>query len=244
MCWSNHDRIDAGSMANSTWVTLHDLGRRFGISSIHADALSSRKMARPAWPFDPAALSAGAVEQRTPHSHGSFLWNADVCAVALERRGYQPPPRSEHVGQWVDYWKRWTMALRPSPPPLIRWPRSCRRSWSRTSTVNSSNRGCRYQVHRPLSSRLGTLEASTLRHRVHQVPSTQAQGFGLLAHTLELLFELLFIGMAEVRMNQPGVGRMTTQALDHTIGGGIAHKQCQGSRAEATSPPAPPEICR
>ena len=155
MCCSNHDRIGNGSMANSTWVTLHDLGRRFGISSIQC----GRTLEQEGWRDrhgqpTPAALSAGAVEQRTPHSHGrSFLWNADVCAQALERRGYQPLPHSEHVGQWVDLLEAMDHGS-PSitttadqmaeelPPELV-------------EDVNRqlSNRGCRYQVHRPLSGR-------------------------------------------------------------------------------------------
>ena len=155
MCWSNHDRIGNGSMANSTWVTLHDLGRRFGISSIQC----GRTLEQEGWRDrhgqpTPAALSAGAVEQRTPHSHGrSFLWNADVCAVALERRGYQPLPRSEQVGQCVDLLEAMDHGS-PSitttadqmaeelPPELVE-------DFNR----QLSNRGCRYQVHRPLSSR-------------------------------------------------------------------------------------------
>ena len=155
MCCSNHDRIGNGSMANSTWVTLHDLGRRFGISSIQC----GRTLEQEGWRDrhgqpTPAALSAGAVEQRTPHSHGrSFLWNADVCAQALERRGYQPLPRSEHVGQWVDLLE----AMDHGSPSITTTADQMAEELPSelVEDVNRqlSNRGCRYQVHRPLSSR-------------------------------------------------------------------------------------------
>ena len=142
-------------MATSTWVTLNDLGRSFGISSIHC----GRALEHEGWrdrnglPTD-AALEAGAVEQRMAHIGGrSVLWNANVCADVLEKRGYRPVTRSEHIGQWADLLEAMT-AGSPSiattadqmaedlPPDLV-------------EDVNRqlSRRGCRFQVCRPLSNR-------------------------------------------------------------------------------------------
>jgi len=142
-------------MATSTWTTLNDLGRNFGISSIHC----GRALEHEGWrdrhghPTD-AALEAGAVEQRTAHIGGrSVLWNANLCAEVLERHGYRPVSRSEHIGQWADLLEAMT-AGSPSitttadqmaeelPPELV-------------EDVNRqlTRRGCRFQVCRPLSNR-------------------------------------------------------------------------------------------
>jgi hypothetical protein len=155
LCWGNHDGIGNGSMANSTWVTLNDLGRNFGISPFHC----GRALEHEGWrdrqghPTD-AALEAGAVNQHNAHIPGrSVLWNADLCTDLLERCGYRPVTRSEHIGQWTDLLEAMT-AGSPSitttadqmaeelPPDLV-------------EDVNRqlSRRGCRYQVCRPLSNR-------------------------------------------------------------------------------------------
>ena len=101
-----------------------------------------------------AAQAAGAVEQRTAHRHGrSLLWNADVCALALERRGYQPVPHAEHVGQWVDLLE----AMDHGSPSITTTADQMAEELPQelVDDVNRqlTHRGCRYQVHRPLSGR-------------------------------------------------------------------------------------------
>ena len=142
-------------MATSTWVTLNDLGRNFGISSFHC----GRALEHQGWrdrhgrPTE-AALSAGAVDQHMPHMSGrSVLWNADLCAELLERQGYQPVSRSQHIGQWTDLLE----AMNAGSPSISTTADQMAEELPAdlVEDVNRqlSRRGCRYQVCRPLSNR-------------------------------------------------------------------------------------------
>ena len=142
-------------MATSTWITLNDLGRNFGISSIHC----GRALEHEGWrdrhgrPTD-AALAAGAVDQLTPHRSGrSVLWNADLCTNVLERCGYKPVTRSERISQWTDLLEAMTAGS-----PSITTTADQMAEELPTDLVEDVNhqlnrRGCGYQVCRQPSNR-------------------------------------------------------------------------------------------
>ena len=142
-------------MANTTWVTLNDLGRNFGISAIHCGrALEHEgwrdRQGRPTT----AAVTAGAVDQRTPHSQGrSVLWNAELCNLALERKGYRPVSRSEHVGQWADLLEAMTVGSPSITTTADQMAEDLPNELVEDVNHQLTRRGCRYQVHRPLSGR-------------------------------------------------------------------------------------------
>ena len=142
-------------METSTWITLNDLGRSFGISSIHC----ARALEHEGWrdrqghPTD-AAVEAGAVDQRMPKKHGrSVLWNADVCADLLKKKGYRPVTRSEHIGQWTDLLEAMTAGSPSITTTADQMAEELPTDLVEDVNRQLSQRGCRYQVCRPLSNR-------------------------------------------------------------------------------------------
>ena len=90
-------------MTTSQWLTLSDLGHRFGLSARHC----GRVLDHEGWrdhsghPTQ-AAMTAGAAQQHNSHHHiPSNRWNADICAAVLSSHGQRPIKRSEQVSQWV-----------------------------------------------------------------------------------------------------------------------------------------------
>ena len=89
-------------MTTSQWLTLSDLGHRFGLSARHC----GRVLDHEGWrdhsghPTQ-AAMTAGAAQQLSHHHIRSTRWNADICAAVLSSHGQRPIQRSEQVSQWV-----------------------------------------------------------------------------------------------------------------------------------------------
>ena len=91
--------------ASSSWLSLTDLGRIYGISAIHC----GRTMEHLGWRDrrgkpTPAALEAGAAMSSGPHGPGrATLWNRDICGKELQARGYEPMSHGLQVQQWTQF---------------------------------------------------------------------------------------------------------------------------------------------
>ena len=88
---------------NSSWLSLTDLGRTYGISAIHCGRILDQhgwrdRRGRPT----PAALEAEAAASAGPHGQGrTVFWNRQVCAELFESKGYEPMSHSVQVEQWT-----------------------------------------------------------------------------------------------------------------------------------------------
>ena len=90
-------------MSTSQWLTLSDLGRRFGLTTRHCGRVLDHQgwRDRSGHPTH-AAITAGAALQHNSHQHSpSNRWNADICAAILSTHRQRPIKRSEQVSQWV-----------------------------------------------------------------------------------------------------------------------------------------------
>ena len=89
--------------ATTSWLSLTDLGRSYGISAIHCGKTLEQqgwrdRHGRPTQ----SALDANAAIKTGPHGQGrSVLWNRSVCSQLLEQQGYEPMSRSLQVEQWT-----------------------------------------------------------------------------------------------------------------------------------------------
>ena len=89
--------------ATTSWLSLTDLGRIYGISAIHCGKTLEHqgwrdRRGRPTQ----SALDANAAMQTGPHGQGrTVLWNHTVCSQLLEQKGYEPMSRSLQVEQWT-----------------------------------------------------------------------------------------------------------------------------------------------
>ena len=78
--------------ATTSWLSLTDLGRIYGISAIHCGKTLEHqgwrdRRGRPTQ----SALDANAAMQTGPHGQGrTVLWNRSVCSQLLEHKGYEP----------------------------------------------------------------------------------------------------------------------------------------------------------
>ena len=87
--------------ATTSWLSLTDLGRIYGISAIHCGKTLEHqgwrdRRGRPTQ----SALDANAAMQTGPHGQGrTVLWNRTVCSQLLEQKGYEPMSRSLQVEQ-------------------------------------------------------------------------------------------------------------------------------------------------
>lgn len=89
-------------MTTSQWLTLSELGHRFGLSARHCGHVLDHEgwRDRSGHPTQ-AAMTAGAAQQHSHHHIRSNRWNADICAAVLSSHGQRPIQRSEQVSQWV-----------------------------------------------------------------------------------------------------------------------------------------------
>ena len=90
-------------MTTSQWLSLSDLGRRFGLSARHCGRVLNHEgwRDRSGHPTQ-AAITAGAAQQHNNHHHSpSNRWKADICAAVLSTHDQRPIKRSEQVSQWV-----------------------------------------------------------------------------------------------------------------------------------------------
>ncbi len=90
--------------SESSWLSISDLGRLYGISTHHC----GRALQQYGWRDEfgqptPGALEAGAANSSSLDcSWQAPLWNADVCKSRLEQTGYELISRTTQVEQWTD----------------------------------------------------------------------------------------------------------------------------------------------
>ena len=79
-------------MTSSQWLTLSDLGRRFGLSAKHCGhALDHQGWRDCNGHPTQAAITAGAAQRHNTHHHSpSNRWNADICATVISSHGHHP----------------------------------------------------------------------------------------------------------------------------------------------------------
>ena len=137
-------------MTTSQWLTLSDLGHRFGLSARHC----GRVLDHEGWrdhsghPTQ-AAMTAGAVQQHNSHHHiPSNRWNADICAAVLSSHGKRPIKRSERVSQWVtllEAMEEGSASISTSPSQMAK---DLPLDLIEEVNLQLSQRGCRFQVQR------------------------------------------------------------------------------------------------
>ncbi len=88
---------------STTWLSITDLGRIYGLSSTHCGkALQKRGWRDEHGLPTQGALEAGAASTNGPHNHqGNALWNVDVCRGLLEKTCNGPLNRSIEIDLWV-----------------------------------------------------------------------------------------------------------------------------------------------
>jgi hypothetical protein len=89
-------------MPSPQWLTLSDLGRRFGLSAKHCGlALDHQGWRDRNGQPTQTAITAGAAQSYNNHHHrSSNRWNADICGTVISRENHSIN-RGEHVEQWV-----------------------------------------------------------------------------------------------------------------------------------------------
>ena len=137
--------------ATTSWLSLTDLGRIYGISAIHC----GRSLEQQGWRDrrgrpTPAALEAGAAMNAGPHGQGrSVMWNRSVCGTRLESQGYEPMSRSRLVDQWTQLLE----ALQVGSPSITATADQMAEEMpgELLEDVNHqlAARGCRYRVSPP-----------------------------------------------------------------------------------------------
>jgi hypothetical protein len=85
------------------WLTLTDLGRRYGVSAVHTgkllvDAGLRNRSGEPS----SEALRVGLAMLPKPGHHQASLWHAQGCAPHLERLGLVPQAQRTMVSLWAD----------------------------------------------------------------------------------------------------------------------------------------------
>ena len=90
-------------MGNSTtWISLNDLGRFYGISAIHCGKILNQRGWRDRRGQPSAeALKVQAARHLGPHGQTqSVVWNQELCGGLLEANGQQPVSLSRQIDQW------------------------------------------------------------------------------------------------------------------------------------------------
>ena len=90
-------------MGNSTtWISLNDLGRFYGISAIHCGKILNQRGWRDRRGQPSAeALKVQAARHLGPHGQKqSVVWNQELCGGLLEANGHQPVSLSRQIDQW------------------------------------------------------------------------------------------------------------------------------------------------
>ena len=88
---------------SSTWLSLTDLGRIYGISAIHCGRTLQQEGLRDSHGHPtPRAFKVGAAHAGSIHNHPkATVWNSTICKRFFEKTGYQPIHRSHKIDQWV-----------------------------------------------------------------------------------------------------------------------------------------------
>ena len=90
-------------MGNSTtWISLNDLGRCYGISAIHCGKILNQQGWRDRRGQPTAeAFKAEAARHLGPHGQAqSVVWSQELCGDLLEGNGLQPVSLSRQIDQW------------------------------------------------------------------------------------------------------------------------------------------------
>jgi hypothetical protein len=85
------------------WLTLTDLGRRYGISAVHTGRLLvTAGLRRSSGEPSAEALAAGLAMRPQPGHHQGSLWLLQGCAPHLEALGLVPQGQPTQVSLWAD----------------------------------------------------------------------------------------------------------------------------------------------
>ena len=90
-------------MGNSTtWISLNDLGRCYGISAIHCGKILNQQGWRDRRGQPTAeAFKAEAARHLGPHGQAqSVVWSQELCGYLLEGNGLQAVSLSRQIDQW------------------------------------------------------------------------------------------------------------------------------------------------
>ena len=149
-CDRDHVASCDGFMTSSQWLTLSDLGRRFGLSAKHCGhALDHQGWRDCNGHPTQAAITAGAAQRHNTHHHSpSNRWNADICATLISSHGHHPINRSEQVAQWVtllEAMEEGSASVSTSPGQMAE---DLPLDLIEEVNLQLSHRGCRFQVQR------------------------------------------------------------------------------------------------
>ena len=137
-------------MTTSQWLTLSDLGRRFGLSARHCGHALGHEgwRDRNGHPTQ-AAITAGAA-QRHNHLHHSpsNRWSLEVCAAILSSHGKSPIHRIEQISQWVTLLEAMEEGSASLSTSTDQMAEDLPLDLIEDVNHQLSHRGCRYQVHR------------------------------------------------------------------------------------------------
>ena len=136
-------------MTTSQWLTLSDLGHRFGLSARHCGHVLDHEgwRDRSGHPTQ-AAMTAGAAQQHSHHHIRSTLWNADICAAVLSSHGQRPIQRSEQVSQWVTLLEAMEEGSASISMSTEQMAEDLPNDLIDDVNHQLSHRGCRFQVQR------------------------------------------------------------------------------------------------
>jgi hypothetical protein len=87
---------------STTWISLNDLGRFYGISANQCGKILTHygwrdNRGQPT----PEAIKVQAARHLGPHRQTqSFVWNQELCGGLLEAKGHQPMSLSRQIDQW------------------------------------------------------------------------------------------------------------------------------------------------
>ncbi len=94
---------EAIATAQGEWLTLTDLGRRYGVSAVHTGRLLvTAGLRRSSGEPTAEALAAGVAMRPQAGPHNASLWLHQGCAPHLERQGLVPQAQRTLVSLWAD----------------------------------------------------------------------------------------------------------------------------------------------
>jgi hypothetical protein len=97
------NRHSAKTPPGGDWLTLTELGRRYGVSAVHTGKLLvASGLRRSSGEPTAEALAAGLAMRPQPGHHHSSLWLHQGCAPHLERMGLVPQAQRTMVSLWAD----------------------------------------------------------------------------------------------------------------------------------------------
>ena len=88
---------------SSSWLSLSDLGRIYGVSAIHCGKTLQEKGWRDKnGRATSTAIEAGAVSSKAErNSKNNPLWNSVICTKVFEESGHKPVNRNLEINQWA-----------------------------------------------------------------------------------------------------------------------------------------------